>query len=126
MARTGERPSSRTTPNPVQIGLADETGLPHAGHMDFVDNRLDPATGTIRARAIVRNRDRLFTPGMFARVRLLGSGRRRVTIIPEAAVGTDQDRKFAFVLAPDTTVTYRTIVLGRRVDGQRRVVRDGL
>lgn len=126
LARIGERPSSRTTANPVQIGLSDETGFPHAGRMDFVDNRLDQATGTIRARAVVSNRERLFTPGMFARVRLIGSGKRRVIVIPEAAVGTDQDRKFVLVLAVDSTVKYRGIELGRTVDGQRRVVRDGL
>jgi multidrug efflux system membrane fusion protein len=86
--RSGERPSSRTAANPVQIGLADEDGFPYRGHMDFVDNRLDRATGTIRARAVVENRDRLFTPGMFARVRLIGSGVRPVTVIPEVAVAT--------------------------------------
>jgi RND family efflux transporter MFP subunit len=123
--RSGERPSSRTARNPVQIGLADEDGFPHRGRMDFVDNRLDQATGTIRARAVVPNRDRLFTPGMFARVRLIGSGIRRVNVIPEAAVGTDQDRKFVFVLAGDT-VAYRNVTLGRQVDGQRRIIQDGL
>jgi RND family efflux transporter MFP subunit len=124
--RTGERVSSRRAANPVQIGLADEEGFPHSGRMDFVDNRLDRETGTIRARAVVANRDRLFTPGMFARVRLLGSGVRRVTVIPEVAVSTDQDRKFVFVLNPDSTVAYRSITLGRQVDGQRRIIRDGL
>ena len=94
--------------------------------MDFVDNRLDEGTGTIRARAVVSNRDRRFTPGMFARVRLIGSGRQRMTIIPEAAVVTDQDRKFVFVLGADSTVAYRNVTLGRQVDKQRRVVRAGL
>lgn len=124
--RTGKRPSSRTAANPVQIGLADEEGFPHSGRMDFVDNRLDEGTGTIRARAVVNNRDRRFTPGMFARVRLIGSGRQRMTIIPEAAVVTDQDRKFVFVLGADSTVAYRSVTLGRQVDKQRRVVRAGL
>jgi RND family efflux transporter MFP subunit len=124
--RTGERVSSRRAANPVQIGLADEQGFPHTGQMDFVDNRLDRQTGTIRARAVVANRDRLFTPGMFARVRLIGSGVRRVMVIPEIAVSTDQDRKFVFVLNPDSTVAYRSITLGRQVDGQRRIIREGL
>ena len=123
--RSGERPSSRTASNPVQIGLANEEGYPHRGRVDFVDNRLDQATGTIRARAVVANKDRLFTPGMFARVRLIGSGVRRLTTIPEAAVSTDQDRKFVFVLAADS-VAYRSVTLGRQIDGQRRVIRDGL
>ncbi len=124
--QTGERPSSRRAANPVQIGLSDEDGFPHRGRMDFVDNQLDRETGTIRARAIVDNRDRVFTPGMFARVRLLGSGVRPVTLIPEVAIATDQDRKFVYVLNPDSTVVYRSVTLGRQVDGQRRVIRAGL
>jgi RND family efflux transporter MFP subunit len=125
--QSGERTSSRTAANPVQIGLADEDGFPHQGRMDFVDNRLDRETGTIRARAVVPNQDRLFTPGMFARVRLIGSGVRRVTVIPEVAVSTDQDRKFVFVFNPDSsTVGYRPVTLGRQVDGQRRIIRGGL
>jgi RND family efflux transporter MFP subunit len=125
--RTGERASSRRAANPVQIGLADEEGFPHHGRMDFVDNRLDRETGTIRARAVVPNPDRLFTPGMFARVRLIGSGVRRVTVIPEVAVSTDQDRKFVFVFNRDSsTVAYRPVTLGRQVDGQRRIIREGL
>ena len=60
--------------NPVQVGLANEEGFPHAGTMDFVDNQLNPQTGTIRARAVLHNKDGLFTPGLFARVQLLGSG----------------------------------------------------
>jgi RND family efflux transporter MFP subunit len=126
LAQSGERPSSRTAANPVQIGLSDESGFPHKGRMDFVDNRLDQATGTIRARAVVANRDRLFTPGMFARVRLIGTGLRRVTAIPEAAVSTDQDRKFVFVLNPDSTVAYRAVTLGRQVEGERRIIQKGL
>ncbi len=125
--QSGERPSSRRAANPVQIGLSDEAGFPHSGRMDFVDNRLDQATGTIRARAVVANRDRLFTPGMFARVRLIGTGMRQVITIPEVAVSTDQDRKFVFVFNPDSnTVAYRSVTLGRQVDGQRRIIRDGL
>ncbi len=122
----GERPSSRRAANPVQIGLADEQGFPHRGQMDFVDNRLDRQTGTIRARAVVPNPDRLFTPGMFARVRLIGSGMRKVVTIPEVAVSTDQDRKFVYVLNADSTVAYRNVTLGRQADGQRRIVDDGL
>ncbi|HZN98169.1 MAG TPA: efflux RND transporter periplasmic adaptor subunit [Gemmatimonadales bacterium] len=123
--RAGERPSSRRAANPVQIGLANEQGYPHRGRMDFVDNRLDQATGTIRARAVVSNKQRLFTPGMFARVRLIGSGVRQLTTIPEAAVSTDQDRKYVFVLAGDSVV-YRGVTLGRQIEGQRRVIRTGL
>ena len=125
--KSGERTSSRRVANPVQIGLSDEDGFPHRGRMDFVDNRLDRETGTIRARAVVPNGDRLFTPGMFARVRLIGSGVRRMTVIPEVAISTDQDRKFVFVFNPDSsTVAYRAVTLGRQADGQRRIIREGL
>jgi RND family efflux transporter MFP subunit len=127
MDQSGERVSSRRAANPVQIGLSDEAGFPHRGRMDFVDNQLDRETGTIRARAVVPNKDRLFTPGMFARVRLIGSGVRRVTVIPEVAISTDQDRKFVFVFNPDSSiVAYRPVTLGRQAEGQRRIIQEGL
>jgi multidrug efflux system membrane fusion protein len=94
MARSGERPSSRDTPNPVFVGLANEEGFPHEGRMDFVDNQLDPATGTIRARAVLDNKSRIFTPGLFERVRLVGSGRFKAILIDDKAVLTDQDRLY--------------------------------
>jgi membrane fusion protein, multidrug efflux system len=70
LARQGERPSSRDARNPVRVGLSNEQGFPHEGYMDFVDNQLDVRTGTIRARAVLENKQGLFTPGMFARVQL--------------------------------------------------------
>lgn len=109
----------------VFVGLANEEGFPHAARLDFVDNRLDPASGTIRARAVLNNDDGRFTPGLYARVRLAGSGRYTATLVRDAAVGTDQDRKFVLVLKPDGTVEYRAVELGRLVDGLR-VVRSGL
>src|SRR5271154_5211848 len=86
MARRGERPSSRDAPNPVQVGLANEEGFPHQGTMDFVDNQLNPQTGTIRARAVLQNPDGQFTPGLFARVQLLGSGEYSAILIDDRAV----------------------------------------
>ena len=83
---------------PVYLGLANETGFPHEGYVDFVDNQLDPASGTIRARAIFTNHDRLFTPGLFARVKLVGSGAFHALLVRDAAIGTDQDRKFVLVV----------------------------
>ncbi len=77
LARAGTRPSSRDKRNPVYIGLANEEGFPHEGYVDFVDNQLNPESGTIRARAVLSNKDRLFTPGLFARIKLVGSGRYR-------------------------------------------------
>jgi RND family efflux transporter MFP subunit len=125
MAREGERPSSRDVPNPVQVGLANEEGFPHAGTMDFVDNQLNPQTGTIRARAVLPNKDGVFTPGMFARVQLLGSSEYTAVLIDDRAVNTDQNQKYVFVLGADNQVEYRRVKLGRVTDGLR-IVREGL
>ena len=125
MSKSGERASSRDEPNPVWMGLANETGFPHPGHMTFVDNQLDPATGTIRGRAIFRNPDGLFTPGLFARIKLLGSGQYNAILINDRAVATDQNQKFVLVLGEDKTLSYRPVKIGRTVQGLR-VVLDGL
>ena len=105
----------------VLIGLADETGFPHEGRLNFVDNRVDGTSGTIRARAMLSNPNGLFTPGLFARVRLLGSTRHPATLVQDQAIGTDQDRKFVLVLKSDNTVEYRPVVTGRIVEGLRMV-----
>ena len=125
MARSGERPSSRDARNPVRIGLANEQGYPHEGYMDFVDNQLDPETGTIRARAVLDNSDRAFTPGLFARVQLLGRGKHPVLLVDDKAFLTDQDRKYVYVLGPDNQALRRDVKLGRLVDGLRIVI-EGL
>ena len=125
LAASGERPSSRVVRNPVFIGLSNEEGHPHEGYIDFVDNRLDPRTGTIRARAVFSNKDRTFTPGLFARVKLVGSGRYRAVLVNDRAIGTDQDRKFVLVVGADGNTQYRAVKLGPIVDGLR-VVREGL
>lgn len=105
----------------VLVGLANETGFPHEGRLNFVDNRVDGTSGTIRARALLSNPNRLFTPGLFARVRLLGAARHPATMVQDQAIGTDQDRKFVLVLKNDNTVEYRPVTLGRVVDGLRTV-----
>jgi RND family efflux transporter MFP subunit len=110
---------------PVYLGLANETGFPHEGRLDFVDNRIDPASGTIRTRAIFSNRDRRFTPGLFARVKLVGSQRQPALLVRDAAIGTDQDRKFVLVLGKGDSVAYRPVEIGRLSDGLR-IVRSGL
>lgn len=125
MDRNGERPSSRNARNPVRVALAGETGFPHEGEMDFMDNRVDPGTGTISARAVLPNGDRVFTPGLFARVQLLGSGTFRALLIDEKAVLTDQDRKFVYVLGEGGRAQRRDVKLGPVVDGLR-VVESGL
>ena len=125
LAREGQRPSSRDAKNPVRIGLSNEQDFPHEGYMDFVDNQLDVRTGTIRARAVLENKKGEFTPGMFARVQLLGSGEYDALLIEDRAVGTDQSQNFVLVLGADNKLEYRPITPGRIVDGLR-IVRKGL
>ncbi|MEF3083087.1 efflux RND transporter periplasmic adaptor subunit [Luteimonas sp. SMYT11W] len=122
MTRAGERTGAD---NAVRVGLADETGYPHAGTVDFLDNQIDPATGTVRARAVLPNPDRRFTPGLFARVQLEGAAARPAILIDDKAVITDQDRKFVYVVGEDNTAQRRDIVPGRIVEGLR-VVESGL
>jgi RND family efflux transporter MFP subunit len=111
--------------SPVWIGLADESGTPHEGKMVFIDNALDPQTGTIRARALLDNKDRRFTPGLFARVKLVGSAKYEALLVNDSAIGTDQNVRFVFALDKDNKVQYRPVKLGPLVDGLR-VVREGL
>ncbi len=125
MARAGQRPSSREAANPVRVGLANEEGFPHTGQVDFVDNQLNPQTGTIRARAVLDNKDGIYTPGMFARVQLLGSSEYSAILIDDRAVNTDQNQKYVLLLAANNQVEYRRIRLGRVIDGLR-IVREGL
>lgn len=125
LARSGERASSREVRNPIYLGLANEQGHPHQGYMDFVDNQLNPATGTIRARAVFDNKDRLFTPGLFARLKLIGSGKFTAVLINDRAVGTDQSQKFVLVLGAENKVEYRPVKIGRLIEGLR-VVKEGL
>ena len=119
------RATVRAAKTTVRMRLADEAGFPHTGYVDFVDNQLNPGTGTIRARAVFNNKDRLFTPGLFARVQLLGAGKLDAVLVQDGAVGTDQDRKFVYLVKPDSTIDYRKVELGRIVDGLR-VIRSGL
>ena len=125
LARNGSRPNSRDHRTPIRLGLANEDGFPHEGYVDFVDNQLNPEAGTIRFRAVFSNKDQLFTPGLFARIRLEGSGEHPATVVLDRAIGTDQDKKFVLVVKPDSTVDYRSVRLGRLLDGFR-VVDSGL
>jgi multidrug efflux system membrane fusion protein len=124
LAATGARPSSRDVQNPVSVRLADETEYKHQGRMDFVDNALNPKTGTIRGRAVFDNKDGLLTPGFFGRLRLFG-GERDALLIPDGAVASDQSRKIVFTVADDGTVSQKLIELGPIVDGLR-VIRSGI
>jgi hypothetical protein len=109
----------------VMVGLANEPGYPHKGVMVFVDNELDPTTGTIRGRAKLDNHDRAFTPGLFARVKLMGSNQYDALLINDSAIGTDQTVRYVLVVGADNKVQYRPVKLGPIIDGLR-VVTDGL
>jgi multidrug efflux system membrane fusion protein len=119
-------PVGAATPGaPIEIALGDEKGFPHRGHLDFIDNRLDQGTGTLRARAVVANPKGLFTAGMFARVRVAGSPLFAALLLPDEAIGTDQASKFVLAVADDGAVQRRTVRLGPVVNGLR-VVREGI
>ncbi len=125
LARDGTRQSSRDARNPVLVGLSNEEGFPHQGEMDFVDNALDPTTGTIRARAVLPNPDGVFTPGLFARVRLLGASQKDALLIHEQAVLTDQDRRFVYIVGKGNAAERRDVKIGPHVEGLV-VVESGL
>jgi multidrug efflux system membrane fusion protein len=121
----GKRPSSRENPNPVQVTLTGETKPSHHGTVDFLDNRLDVSTGTLRGRAVIPNKDFSILPGQFGRVRLIGSSPYEALLVPDTAVATDQSRKIIFVVKDDDTVEARPVVLGPLDEGLR-VIREGL
>jgi len=112
-------------PVAVRVGLANEEGFPHEGKLEFVDNQLDARTGSVRMRATFENRDGALVPGLFARVQLGAADSRNAVLINERAVGTDQSRKFVFVVDKDGKAEYRQVTLGPVVDGLR-VVRSGV
>jgi multidrug efflux system membrane fusion protein len=124
LAAAGTRPSSRDAPNPVAVRLADETEFSHMGQMDFVDNAINPKTGTIRGRAIFDNKDGFLTPGFFGRLRLFG-GSHDALLIPDGAIASDQASKIVFTVAEDGTVGTKRVELGPIIDGLR-VIRSGL
>ena len=111
--------------NTVRVAFANEKDFPHEGELVFLDNQLNPATGTIRARALLDNHDRRLTPGLFARVKLIGNEVRTAIVIDDRAVGTDQNQKFVYVVGKNNVVDYRAVKLGRLVEGLR-IVEEGL
>jgi multidrug efflux system membrane fusion protein len=110
---------------PIQMALADEQSFPHQGTLQFLDNRLDPSTGTINGRAVFRNADRRLTPGLFVRLRLPGTLSYQGVLVEDRAIGTDLDRRFVLVVGGDKTIESRTVTLGPIVDGLR-VIKEGL
>jgi RND family efflux transporter MFP subunit len=110
---------------PVHVALAEEDGFPHAGAIDFIDNQVDPSTGTVHVRAVLPNPDRLLSPGMFVRVRLPIGEAKPGILITDRAVGTDQDRKYVLVVNDKNVVEYRSVKLGPTHGGLRPVT-EGL
>jgi len=125
LARSGARPLSRDVKNPVFMSVGNESDFSHQGYMDFVDNRVRAGTGTLQGRAVFPNPDRHLTPGMFVRVRLIGSGKYRGLLINDRAIATDQDRRYVLVVGEGDKLEYRALTTGPVVDGLR-VVREGL
>lgn len=109
----------------VEMGLPDETGYPHQGFIESIDNRLDPGTGSILVRSEYSNTDGKLLPGLFARIRIPSSAKKPTLLIHETAIGTDQNQKFVYTLTSSNTVAYRPVTLGGSV-GSKRVVRSGL
>jgi multidrug efflux system membrane fusion protein len=126
LSEQGKRVSARTAKIPAFIELGNETDFPHEGYIDFVDNRLDPGTGTIRARVVLKNWNPNFiTPGFFARVRVAGATPYRAALIDDKVISSQQGLKYAFVVKPDNTVERRTLETGPLFEG-KRIVKRGL
>jgi RND family efflux transporter MFP subunit len=125
LGRAGKDPSTAIAAVPVRAKLIDEPEFTHIGRMDFVDNVIDRSTGTIRGRAQFANSDRLFTPGMFARLQVPGSAPYEALMVPDVAIGTEQIRKFVYVIGADDVAKQVYVMLGQVVDGLR-VIKDGL
>jgi membrane fusion protein, multidrug efflux system len=133
--RAGQRPSSRGAPNPIRVQLADETGWPHAGKMDFVDSEVNARSGTIRGRAVLDNHDLFFSPGTFGRLQLYG-GTVDALLVPDEVLVSDQSRKVVLTVGPDNKIVAKPVTVGGFALGLRvvtaglapsdRVVVDGL
>ncbi|MGR7995985.1 efflux RND transporter periplasmic adaptor subunit [Xanthobacter sp. ZOL 2024] len=111
--------------DPVELKLIDDKGFVHKGEMDFLNNVIDRETGTIRGRAVFDNPNGLFRPGMFARIRLNSTDPYQALVVPDAAIGTEQVKKFVYVVGPDNKVAQRFVTLGQLV-GDQRVITEGL
>ncbi len=111
--------------DPVELKLIDDKGFVHKGKLDFINNVIDRETGTIRGRAIFDNKDGLFRPGMFARIRLNASDPYPALVVPDTSIGTEQVKKFVYVVGPENKVQQRFVTLGPLV-GTDRVISEGL
>jgi multidrug efflux system membrane fusion protein len=117
--------SGVSSANPVRVALANETAFPHVGKVDFLDNEVNPSTGTIRARVVLPNPDHLFTPGLFARVQLESAGAVQALLVDDKAILTDQDQKYVYVVGPGNVAQRKDVVTGGMADGLR-LIQSGL
>src|SRR5437667_288371 len=125
LSEEGKRVSARTAKIPAWVELGNESDFPHEGYVDFVDNRLDPGTGTIRARIVLKNWNPNFiTPGFFARLRITGATPYRAALIDVHVISSQQGLKYAFVVKPDNTIERRTLETGPLFEGKRIVKRE--
>jgi len=122
----GSDVASRNAMVNVSLKLIDETGFPHEGQMDFVNNVIDASTGTIRARAVFKNPNGVLTPGMFGRVRVPASPPYEALLVPEEAIGSEQTRKYVLVVGADNAVSERFVTLGQATADNMQVVKTGL
>ncbi len=126
LSEEGKRVSARTAKIPAFVELGNETDFPHEGYIDFVDNRLDPSTGTVRARVVLKNWNPAFiTPGLFVRVRVSGATPYRAALIDDKVISSQQGVKYVFVVKPDNTVERRNVETGTIFEG-KRIVKSGL
>jgi membrane fusion protein, multidrug efflux system len=119
------RRSGVSSANPVRVALANETTFPHVGRIDFLDNEVNPSTGTIRARVILPNPDHLFTPGLYARVQLESAGTVQALLVDDKAILTDQDQKYIYVVGPGNVAQRKDVVTGGMAGGLR-LIQSGL
>ncbi|HKP01815.1 MAG TPA: efflux RND transporter periplasmic adaptor subunit [Chthoniobacterales bacterium] len=121
----GKRKSARNGQIPAWVQLGNETDFPHEGVVDFVDNRLDPGTGTVRARVVLRNWSTLVVPGFFARIRVAGATPYRAALVADKVISSQQGLKYAYVVKPDNTLERRNLETGPIFEG-KRIVKKGL
>jgi RND family efflux transporter MFP subunit len=126
LARTGQDIASRNASVQIALKLIDENDFDHKGRMDFVDNVIDRSTGTIRGRAVFANPNEVFTPGMFARVRVPGSPPYEALLVPDAAIGTEQARRFVMIIDAQDIARPKYVTLGQLTSDNLRVIKDGI
>ncbi len=125
LVQTGQIKNVQETAFPISIGLADEPQFPRHGSVNFMDNRVDPGTGTMRLRADIANSDSMLTPGLFVRCHLPLGAPRHTILVSEQALASDQGQKYVYLINDQNEVLYRPVKVGRSYAGMR-VIESGL